>query len=373
MKKQMGKKRTGLCLTSLLLAAALLTGCGSSGGSKNMYMETAYDAGGAYATADTAAAVDNAAAEEYGLYDSTAEMSYETAVTAEAAPQEMPEYAEDAMQTENRKLIKTVDLYAETENYDSLLVDLEAQIAELGGYIEYQYQYNGSSYSGYNETRNANLSVRIPAKRLDEFVRRVGEQSNITNKEERVEDVTLQYVDLESRKKALVIEQDRLLDLLEQAETVEDIIAIEQRLSEVRYELENMESQLRTLNNQIDYSTVNINIQEVRRLTPVEEKTAWDKMKNGFVESIYRIGDDIEDGFIGFVINIPYLLIWIVIIGIAFFVIRRILKKRKQKKAVKEQTEQKVQQEIQEKQKAQQEQEMQQKQQEMPGKEEEKE
>ncbi|MBD5457953.1 MAG: DUF4349 domain-containing protein [Lachnospiraceae bacterium] len=348
MKKKLCKKRTGLCLTGLLLAAALFTGCGSSG-SKNMYNEMAYDTGGAaYATADTAAAVDNAAAEEYGLYDSTAEMEYEVAAVAGESPQEMPEISEEAMQTEERKLIKTVDLYAETENYDSLLVNLEAQITELGGYIEYQYQYNGSSYSGYNETRSASMMVRIPAKRLDEFVQRVGEQSNITNKEERVEDVTLRYVDLESRKKALVIEQDRLLDLLERAESVEDIITIEQRLSEVRYELENMESQLRTLNNQIDYSTINIHIEEVRRLTPVEEKSAWDKMKNGFVKSIYRIGDDIEDGFIRFVINIPYLIIWVVIIGIAFLIVRRILKKRKQKKMAKEQAWQAAQQEQQE-------------------------
>lgn len=330
-----GKKRTGLCLTSLLLAAALFTGCGSSGG-KNEYSEMAYDTGGsAYATADTAAV-----AEEYGLYDSVAQMDYETAAVTGEAPQEAPEISEDTVQAEERKLIKTVDLYAETENYDELLVNLEAQIAAFGGYIEYQYQYNGSSYSGYDEMRNANLSVRIPAKRLDEFVRCVGEQSNITNKEERVEDVTLRYVDLESHKKALVIEQDRLLDLLERAETVEDIITIEQRLSEVRYELESMESQLRTLNNQIDYSTINISIQEVRRVMPVEEKSVWDKMKNGFVKSIYRIGDDIEDGFIRFVINIPYLVIWLVIIGIAFVVVRLVLKKRKRKKAMKEQQEQ---------------------------------
>lgn len=336
MKKRMCKKKTGLCLMSLLLAAALLTGCGSSG--KSTY-EMAYDTGGsAYATADTAAAE----AEEYGLYNSEAQVDYEAAAVTEEAAQEMPENSGEMMQAENRKLIKTVDLYAETENYDALLAGLEAQIAEFGGYIEYQYQYNGSNYSNYEEMRNANLSVRIPAKRLDEFVRRVGEQSNITNKEERVEDVTLQYVDLESRKKALVIEQDRLLELLERAESVEDIIAIEQRLSEVRYELENMESQLRTLNNQIEYSTINIYLQEVRRLTPVEEKSAWDKMKNGFVNSIYRIGDDVENGFIRFVINIPYLIIWIVILGIAFFIVYRVWKKRKQKKIAKEQKEQEL-------------------------------
>ena len=68
--------------------------------------------------------------------------------------------------------------------------------------------------------------------------------------------MTLQYVDLESHKKALTTEQDRLIELMEQAETVEDIITIEGRLSEVRYQLESMESQLRTYDNKIDYSTV---------------------------------------------------------------------------------------------------------------------
>ncbi|MCM1173814.1 MAG: DUF4349 domain-containing protein [Blautia sp.] len=337
MKKNTWKKGAGRRLSGLLLMAALLTGCGSSG---SMYEEMAYDAGGAAYTAAQNTASDTAAAEEYGLYDSMAEADYETAAVTGEAPQEMPGISEDAVQTEERKLIKTVDLYAETESYDALLVNLEAQIAAFGGYIEYQYQYNGSYYSNYDEMRSANLSVRIPAERLDEFIRRVGEQSNITNREERVEDVTLRYVDLESYKKALTIEQERLLDLLEKAESVEDIITIEQRLSEVRYELENMESQLRTLNNQIDYSTINISIQEVKRVTPVEEKSAWDKMKNGFVKSIYRIGDDMENGFIRFVINIPYLLIWIVVFGIAFVIVRAVLKKRKRKKAEKEQNEQ---------------------------------
>ena len=338
MKRKMRKTkmRTGLCLTGLLLSAALLTGCGSSGGSRNMYSEMAYDEGG-YAATDTAAPAagadmlyENAASEEY----------YEEEITKdETAPQAKPE---EAPKSDGRKLIKTVDLYAETENYDALLAGLDEQIAELGGYVEYQYQYNGSSYSNYDETRNAQLSVRIPVKRLDEFIRKVGEQSNITNKEERVEDVTLRYVDLESRKKALVIEQDRLLELLEKAETVEDIIAIEQRLSEVRYELENMESQLRTLNNQIDYSTVNISIQEVRRLTPTEEKTVWDRMKNGFVKSIYRIGDDMENGFISFVINIPYIIIWIIVIAVVLLVVRFFLKRRRCRKAAEEQKEQRL-------------------------------
>lgn len=331
------RKRYGYCLTGLFLTVAILTGCGSS--SKSMYNEMAYDAGGYAASNDNAAAT----AESAMLYESAAgEKGYyeETFVQENAAaPETAPETEPEENQADGRKLIKTVDLYAETEQYDMLLVGLEAQIAELGGYVEYQYQYNGSSYSNYDETRNAHLSVRIPAKRLDEFVRKVGEQCNITNKEERVEDVTLQYVDLESRKKALVIEQDRLLELLEKAETVEDIITIEQRLSEVRYELENMESQLRTLNNRIDYSTINIDIREVKRLTPTEEKSAWDKMKNGFTRSIYRIGDGMKNGFIWFVINIPYFVIWILVIVVILVIVRTIIKKEERKKADREQQE----------------------------------
>ena len=327
--------RLALRLTGLLLVSAMLAGCGGSG--KSVYTES-YDAGG-YAMDN--AAVDTAAmTEEIALSGGSGDMSYyeEGFQEAEAAePQSAPETGSEEKPSDGRKLIKTVDMHVETEQYDVLLVSLEAQIAELGGYVEYQYQYNGSSYSNYDETRNVYMSVRIPSKRLDEFVRKVGEQSNITNKEERVEDVTLQYVDLESRKKALVIEQDRLLELLEKAETVEDIITIEQRLSEVRYELENMESQLRTLNNRIDYSTINLDIQEVKRLTPTEEKSAWDRMKNGFVQSLYRIGEGFKNGFIGFVINIPYIVIWLFIIAVIFVIVRIILKKQERKKAEKEQ------------------------------------
>mgnify|MGYP002226154573 CR=1 FL=1 len=85
--------------------------------------------------------------------------------------------------------------------------------------------------------------------------------------------MTLTYVDLQSHRDALQTEQERLLQLLEQAESIEDIITIEQRLSDVRYQLESMESQLRSYDNQVDYSTVYLYIDEVEVYTPVEEET----------------------------------------------------------------------------------------------------
>lgn len=312
----MKRRKTGIA-ASILLLAAFITGCGSAGYDSVKNESIAYDNGGGYYAdaAYTAAVTEEAFEAEYGTEMPSAEMPNEN------------------VQQSQRKLIKTVDLNVETESYDTLVAGLESQIAELGGYIEYQYQYNGSGYSNYVETRHANMQIRIPVNRLEEFIVRVGEQSNITNKEERVEDVTLRYVDLESHKNALLTEQERLLDLLTVAETVEDIITIEQRLSDVRYQLESMESQLRTLDNQIDYSTINLYIREVKRLTPTQEKTVWDKIKNGFSESIYNIGHGFVNFFIWFVVNIPYIVIWAVVLFVAFLIIKAIVKKKKLRKS----------------------------------------
>ncbi len=305
----------------LLLTGILFTGCGSS---ESEYYDT-----GSSSYAKETVVYEEAAAEEYVEYTDDAAM--ETTAEGEMKAETGTETLDESAQTQERKLIKTVDLYVETEAYDALLVNLEKQVTELGGYIEYQYQYNGSNYSGYEEVRSSNMTIRIPVIRLDEFVGKVEEQSNVTNKEERVEDVTLRYVDLESHKTALTTEQERLLELLEKAETVEDIISIEQRLSDVRYELESMESQLRTLDNQIDYSTINLSIQEVQRITPTAKPTLLGRMENGLWKSIYQIGDDIEDGIVWFVINIPYFLIWIVVIVVIIIVFRVIRKRGKRK------------------------------------------
>jgi hypothetical protein len=74
-------------------------------------------------------------------------------------------------------------------------------------------------------------------------------------------------VDLESHKKALQEEEKRLLSFMEDAESIEDLITIEDRLTNVRYQLESMESQLRTYDNQVNYSSVHMNIEEVETIT----------------------------------------------------------------------------------------------------------
>ena len=135
----------------------------------------------------------------------------------------------------NRKLIRSVDLSLETDAFDQLLKTLTDKIGELGGYVE-QSDISGNSLNYRNELipRYASLKVRIPIDRLDGFISVVEANGNITNKSETTQDVTLQYSDLESRKKSLTVEQERIWALLEKADTLESVIALEERLSEIR-------------------------------------------------------------------------------------------------------------------------------------------
>ena len=228
-----------------------------------------------------------------------------------------------------RKLIRTVDLNVETESYDQLMADLETRVGQLGGYIEFEEACYGNQYS--SGSRSASLQIRIPAKRLDEFTDKVKEAANVTRENESIEDVTLTYVDLESHKKMLIAQQERLLELLEQAQTIEDIITLEGRLSEVRYQIESMETQLRTYDNLVEYGTVNLYIQEVERYTPQPEKGAWDRIRTGFSQNLYLVGNGIKNFAIEFVIALPILAVWAVVILLLLLVLRLILKWEKKK------------------------------------------
>lgn len=318
------KKRTILAgFLSCLMAAMLLTGCGSSSASKAETMGA-----GDFAVANTKAAdVYNGDMAETSYYDT------EDAVAEEDAAYE--ENTEIDVQDTNRKLIRNVDMNVETEEFDALLQNVQNRITSLGGYVENSEIYNGSGYyDGYSSMRSANLTARIPAEKLDEFLSLVSEMSNVTRKNESVTDVTLQYVDMQSHKQALQAEQTRLLELMEQAESIEDIISLESRLSEVRYQIESMESQLRTFDNQVSYSTVELYIEEVETYTPIEEPGRLQKMTEGFVDSLQGVGNGFLDFCIGFVIALPYLLVWAIVIVIIVLIVRLLIKRGKKKQEI---------------------------------------
>lgn len=282
-------------IVALLLVALLLTGCGAK-----------------------------SVASDSVSYD-TNEMIAETG--AAMAPEML-----DTKTTveEGRKWIVTMDMSVETQDLDAALSQLRDQIGGFEGYVENQNIHNGSSYSG-RRYRSANLTIRIPVAKTEEFTAQVGDICHVVSQNKQQEDVTLTYVATESRLNALKTEETRLLELLAQAEDMSDLLQIEARLTDVRYELESVTSQLRVLENQVDYATIHLFIEEVRDYTDTkEDKTVWQRISGGFVDSLRGIATGALELAIWTLANLPYLVLFGGI-GFAIVVIVKKFRKRKPK------------------------------------------
>ena len=142
--------------------------------------------------------------------------------------------------------------------------------------------------------------------------------------------MTLTYVSTESRIKALETEQERLLELLSKAENMSDLLEIESRLTDVRYELENVTSQLRVLANKVDYATVDLYIDQVKVYTEVEEQTVWQRIGSGFTNNLKELGEWLTDFFVWLVTYSPQLVIFAVMAVVAIRLLRRRSRKRQE-------------------------------------------
>ncbi|MBO4679934.1 MAG: DUF4349 domain-containing protein [Lachnospiraceae bacterium] len=304
-----------------VLSVAALTACGSA------KSDAAYDS---YASTEAMYVTNSkAAAPEAGYYD---EEYYEESDSGSGSA----DYEDNTVYNDTaRKLIKTYNVSAETEDFDNFVSATEERVNALHGYIQDMDSYNGSNYSGKKDRRYCNLTIRVPVKNLDAFVNFVGDSANVTNKRLSVEDITLQYVDSESRKKTYEIQRDRLNELLEKADSTADITTILDSLSEVEYRLERQTSQLRTYDNLVDYATVYLYINEVTKYTPPEPEKYWDRVKRSFSNGIENLVEGLKDFFVGFVGALPGLVLFAVIVAIIVIVIRAIVKAGSKKREAK--------------------------------------
>ena len=286
------KNKLFAILLCLSLLCGLLTGCGAAAKQE--------------AIAEDGAAAPQSMSAERGAVNALTSGSTDTAVTP----------------PEGRKWIVTVNLTAETEDLDALTQGLNEQIQALGGYVEDQHIHNGSAYAE-RRYRRANLTVRIPVEQVDGFTEAVSGLANVVSQEKNLEDITLRYVSTESRLAALEAEQKRLMELLEQAETMADLLEIEQRLTDVRYELENAASQKKLFDNQIDYATIYLELEEVQEYTPVQEQSLWQRISGGFMDSLKGLGEHTLDLLVWLIVCSPYLAVLALLLWAAIALIRR--------------------------------------------------
>ncbi len=296
----------------LVVQCILLVSCASSGSSS-----------------DTASYYAKSASDYIGAYTEGYNPEYGVETTAESEMKSSDSAANDLSE---RKIITTASLSYQTQSFDEFVNSITQCITSYNGYIESSEMYGNGMYSSYS-SRSAYITARVPADSYSEFMTSACSLGILTYRSESRDDITMNYVDTESHIKALESERDALITLMEKAESLTDVIDLQARLSDVNYELDSYNSQLRKYDNLVSYCTVNINISEViREVIPEESMTFGERIANGLEESFINIGEDSKEFAVWFVTSLPYIVIWAVIAVIVIIVIRCAVKRRRSKK-----------------------------------------
>ena len=292
-------KRGLTLLAALLLLVSLMTGCG--GGT------------------DTASST--AVSESESTMDA-GDAAYGGNGAAQAV--EEPETTESgADRLQNAKMIYTADLSVETTAFDDAAAGLRQLVEGMGGYFETASVYNyGGGY------RSAYYTIRVPADQFQNLLTQVGELCHVVRKEETGDNISEQYYDTESRLVTQQTKLERLQTLLAQAETMEDIITIESAISDTELAIEQLTGTLRQYDSLVDYSTVNITLEEVYKLSNAQEPPT------SFAS---RLGQAFASGWHGFVNFLEGLVMilayaWVpvvIVLAVGGIVLWRVLKKRK--------------------------------------------
>ncbi len=229
---------------------------------------------------------------------------------------------------DTRKLIKTVELEMQTRAYDAFITSLQSELAKAGGYVQQSDIRGGSGGIG----RNGTLTLRVPADELDAFLDALSPSGTVISRSEETQDVTLEYVDIESRLKALRAEQTALLALLEKAESLSDILTVQDKLTGVNGEIESYESRLRTMQTLIAYSTVNLHVYEVEKEQIVTPLGLWEEIGMKLSNNLKDVGQGLRAIFVWIVSSLPYLVI-IAVLVVAVLLILRLIMRRNRRRA----------------------------------------
>lgn len=214
--------------------------------------------------------------------------------------------------TENitsQKLIQYVTVSLETTDYDATVSAIKQRASALGGYIESSNERGlGTSGKGY---RYSNIVFRIPSDVLDEFKGKLAEWGNLLYMNIDSKDVTESYYDIEARLASLEAQRDRYMELLDRAETLDEIIVIDNALTEVLYKIESYTGTLNKYDSLVAYSTVTVDIQEVKKITEPEEEpeTFGERLAASFGESVEMLVEFFKGATIGAVSVLPWLIL----------------------------------------------------------------
>ena len=322
------KKRISLAL--VIIFSLSLVGCGT-----RRVKETGYVPVPApevmYAEADMYEAPQEAvAANGLASYSATAPMAGKKANSEKSK----------AADAQNDKIIYSADVTVETTAFDASLDKLNALIEKYGAWVE-SGSVSGANYSdishGRKSLRSASYTLRIPSENFDTLMQSLSDLGNVPYSRIYTDNVTAQYYDTQARLDSYKTQEQSLLRLMEKAESVEDIISVEDKLSEVRYNIESLQSTINNWDRQVSYSSVYLSLSEVAEYTPSVpvNPSFGERIAEAFSDGIKSAVELAEDALVWLVEALPALVVLAVVLCILLIPVKKLRAKRKAKKAAK--------------------------------------
>ncbi len=225
--------------------------------------------------------------------------------------------AEMEKETVDQKLILNGAIELAVADAEETRLTIRDYVNELGGYVE------NSNFRSVNEKeRQGHMTVRIPQEKFDESMDYFEEFGDVLSRSTSSEDVTMEYVDMEARLNNLERQEERYLDILDEAANVEEIMEVEARLREVREEIEAMTARLESLEDQVSFATIDIRISEERPVEAQVDAEGFEGLLNRMASAFTRSINTLINGLTNLAVFLsgafPYLVIFAAIGGGAY-------------------------------------------------------
>lgn len=269
---------------------------------------------------------------------------------APEAPMESPVVSEKeylttdntAYENQTEKLIYSVNLDIETKDIDYALEEIYARIKEYGGIIQDERQNNMGNviyddYYRHMGNANAYIYVRVPQENYENFINSIEDKDGnivISDISKSVQNMTKVYYDTESRLRSLRVQEERLFEFMESANSVSEMLDVEDRLTDVQYEIDSATNSLATIDNDVKYSKVSLNISEVIKYTdkPENPKNFFERVWSYIKGSADNFTDTLEYWLETAIYMIPYVFVLVLVYIVIIKIKRKVQAKRKAKK-----------------------------------------
>ncbi|MEM2843476.1 MAG: DUF4349 domain-containing protein [Candidatus Bathyarchaeia archaeon] len=164
------------------------------------------------------------------------------------------ETKEAAAPISDRMIIYNGYVSLETNNIDEVLMRVRSLAERYGGYVASSNRYI------YDEEERAEIVIRVPKDKFHAAIQEIEGYGKVLNEGVNSEDITQEYIDLKARLSNLQRQEKRLIEILELAKNVEDILAIEKELERVRGEIEALQGRINYLERSVEMSVISVSL-----------------------------------------------------------------------------------------------------------------